>query len=362
MNTDISQQLQQQVAQACELTTALRIIGGNSKAFYGRVDGRLDSAETLDVSGHRGVLSYEPTELVITARAGTLLTEIEKLLDDNGQMLPFEPPAFTATATIGGTIACNLSGPRRAYAGAARDFLLGCKIINGKGEVLSFGGEVMKNVAGYDVSRLMAGALGTLGVLLEVSLKVLPKAEAQQTQLFHCSSVEALNKIHHWSQTPLPISASSFHDSILRVRLSGANEAVKAAIDTVGGETLDNAAQYWQDLKEQQLDFFDTKKPLWRISQASDLASDLESFSADEESNVLYEWGGALRWLKTETPVETIQQAAANVEGHAILFRHAEQRTCFQPLSPGLLRIHKNLKQAFDPENILNPGKLYPEL
>ena len=358
MNTDISQQLQQQVTQACEQTTALRIVGGNSKAFYGRVNDRLISAETLDVSGHRGVLSYEPTELVITARAGTPLAEIEELLDDNGQMLPFEPPAFAETATIGGTIACNLSGPRRAYAGAARDFLLGCKLINGKGEILSFGGEVMKNVAGYDVSRLMAGALGTLGVLLEVSLKVLPKAEMQKTQLFHCSSVDALDRIHAWSQTPLPISASSFHDSVLRVRLSGATKAVKTAIDTIGGESIDTAEQYWQDLKEQRLDFFDADKPLWRIS----LASDIESFTTDENSNVLYEWGGALRWLKSETPAEVILQAAADVDGHAILFRHPEQQTCFQDLSPGLLRIHKNLKLAFDPKNILNPGKLYPEL
>jgi glycolate dehydrogenase FAD-binding subunit len=358
MNTDISQQLQQQVTQACKQATVLHIIGGNSKAFYGRVDSRSATAETLDVSGHRGVLSYEPTELVITARAGTPLAEIEQLLDKNGQMLPFEPPAFAETATIGGTIACNLSGPRRAYTGAARDFLLGCKIINGRGEILCFGGEVMKNVAGYDVARLMAGAFGTLGVLLEVSLKVLPKTEMQQTQLFACSPAEALDKIHRWSQTPLPISASSFHDSMLRVRLSGATEAVQAAIATAGGETLENAAQYWQDLKEQRLDYFDTDKPLWRIS----LASDIEAFSADDESNFLYEWGGALRWLKSETAAESIQQAAADVDGHAILFRHAEQGTQFQPLSPGLLRIHKKLKLAFDPENILNPGKLYPEL
>ena len=362
MNTDISQQLQQQVAKACDQKTALHITGGRSKAFYGRVDDRLACAETLDVSAHRGVVNYEPTELVVTARAGTPLSEIEKLLDKHGQMLPFEPPAFAETATIGGTIACNLSGPRRPYAGAARDFLLGCKLINGRGEIMSFGGEVMKNVAGYDVSRLMAGALGTLGVLLEVSLKVLPKTEMQSTQLFHCSPVEALGNIHAWSQTPLPISASSFHDSILHLRLSGANEAVKAAIETLGGESMDTAEQYWQDLKEQHLDFFDTDKPLWRIS----LASDIESFTPDKDIDYLYEWGGALRWLKTDTSAETIQQAAAYVDGHAILFRHPGSghgpRTCFQALSPGLLRIHKNLKQAFDPVNILNPGKLYPEL
>jgi glycolate oxidase FAD binding subunit len=358
MNTDISQQLQQQVQHALEQKTALSIVGGNSKAFYGLDDSRLASAETLDVSGHRGVISYEPTELVITARAGTPLAEVEKLLDENGQMLPFEPPAFGESATIGGTIACNLSGPRRAYAGAARDFLLGCKIINGKGELLSFGGEVMKNVAGYDVSRLMAGAFGTLGVLLEVSLKVLPKAEKQSTQLFNCSSVEMLDKIHAWSQTPLPITASSFHDSTLRVRVAGAADAVVAAIQTIGGKTVDHADQYWLDLKEQRLDFFDTDRPLWRIS----LASDIDFFSADKESSFLYEWGGALRWLKTETPAEIIQQAAADNAGHAILFRHPEQQTRFQALPPGLLHIHKNLKQAFDPENIFNPGKLYPEL
>ena len=367
MNTDISQQLQQQIQQACEQATVLRIIGGNSKAFYGRADDRMASAEILNVSAHRGVLSYEPTELVITARAGTPLTEIEKLLDDNGQMLAFEPPAFAETATIGGTIACNLSGPRRAYAGAARDFLLGCKIINGKGEMLSFGGEVMKNVAGYDVSRLMAGAMGTLGVLLEVSLKVLPKFEMETTQSFHCPPAEALDKMHNWSQTPLPLSASCFHDSILRIRLSGSTDAVKAAINTIGGETFDDASQYWQDLKEQRLAFFNTDKPLWRLS----LASDIESLGlpADyDKDDCLYEWGGALRWLKSDAPGEIIQHAAAAADGHAVLFRHPEEQQAmfqpgiFQPLPPVLLRIHKNLKQAFDPENILNTGRLYPEL
>ena len=357
MNSDISQQLQQQIQYAFNQKTALCIVGGNSKAFYGRAV----SAETLSVAEHRGVLNYEPTELVITARAGTPLYEIEKILDDNGQMLPFEPPAFTSEATIGGTIACNLSGPRRAYAGAARDFLLGCKIINGKGEILTFGGEVMKNVAGYDVSRLMAGALGTLGVLLEVSLKVLPKAEMEATQLINSSHIDALDKIHQLSMTPLPISASSFHDSVLRVRLSGAEKAVEAAINSIGGDSMDNAGQYWHELKEQRLVFFNTDKPLWRISLASDI--DSLGLPADyENDDCLYEWGGALRWLKSHVPAHTIQSTAAKLGGHATLFRGDEQHSVFQPLTPGLLRIHKNLKQAFDPENILNPGKLYPEL
>ena len=362
MNSDISQQLQKQVQDAFDKKTALSIIGGNSKSFYGCTDALAASAETLDISGHLGVLNYEPTELVITARAGTPLQYIENLLEGNGQMLPFEPPAFSDNATIGGTIACNLSGPRRAYTGAARDFLLGCKIINGKGEILGFGGEVMKNVAGYDVSRLMAGAMGTLGVLLEVSLKVLPKPEVESTQLFQCSTVEALEKIHDWSQTPLPLSASSYHDSILRIRLSGAKEAVKAAEDTVSGETMAEAEQYWQQLKEQRLDFFTGDKPLWRISLASDCESIGLPEGYDDEDDCLYEWGGALRWLKCDAPAEMIQLAAAELDGHASLFRHDGHSSVFQPLTPGLMRIHQNLKQAFDPENIFNPGKLYPEL
>lgn len=360
MNPDISQQLQAQIQQAFEQKQALSIVAGNSKAFYGRIDERTASAEKLDVSAHSGVLSYEPTELVITARAGTALAEIETLLESNGQMLPFEPPSFSGSATIGGTIACNLSGPRRAYAGAARDLLLGCKIINGKGEILTFGGEVMKNVAGYDVSRLMAGALGTLGVLLEVSLKVLPKAEMEVTRQFECSPSEALDRIHSWSQTPLPLSASSYHDSILRIRLSGATKAVKAAIETVAGENLDDE-DYWHSLKEQQLDFFTANKPLWRISMASDIES-LKLPAEYASDGCLYEWGGALRWLKSDVPADVIQEAAAAVDGHACRFRHPQQGSLFQPLTPGLLRIHKNLKQAFDPENILNPGKLYAEL
>lgn len=352
MNTDLSQQLQQQILDAYQHATPLRIVGGNSKLFYGRQV----AGEVLNVSEHQGLLSYEPTELVITARAGTPLKEIEKILESNGQMLPFEPPAFSTHATMGGTIACNLSGPRRAYAGAARDYLLGCKIINGKGEILSFGGEVMKNVAGYDVSRLMAGALGTLGVLLEVSLKVLPKPEMETTQELNCSAVEAIEKMHAWSQTPLPISATSFYDSKLRVRFSGETSAVNAAAKSVGGELLDNATDYWEELKEQRLAFFESDKPLWRLS----LASDNEVLALD--GDCLYEWGGALRWLKSELTAEDINDAAAKAEGHATLFRHNGGKGLFQPLAPGLLRIHKNLKQAFDPENILNPNKLYADL
>jgi len=353
MDTDNSQALQQQVVAAREQGTSLQITGGNSKAFYGR---HID-AETLPVHGHRGILSYEPTELVLTARAGTPLLYIEKSLDEHGQMLGFEPPAFGDKATLGGTIATNFSGPRRAYAGAARDFVLGCKLLNGKGEILSFGGQVMKNVAGYDVSRLMAGALGTLGVLLEVSIKIIPKPDMEQTRVIECPAHDALERMHHWAGLPLPVSATCFSNSQLMVRLSGAEKAVNAAAATIGGDELSDGAVFWQNVKEQQAAFFQSQKPLWRLSIASDADPSIL------EGDWLYEWGGALRWLTTNAPHDDVRKAVAALDGQACIFRyHTAQDDVFQALSPGLLRIHKNLKNAFDPHGILNPGKLYPNL
>jgi len=360
MSVDSSETIQQQVLGAYSNETPVNIVGGNSKAFYGHQV----EAGTLDVSGHSGILSYEPTELVITARAGTLLSDVERLLEQNGQVLPFEPPAFADTATLGGTIACNLSGPARAYSGAARDFLLGCKIINGSGEILHFGGEVMKNVAGYDVSRLMAGSMGTLGVLLEVSLKVLPKAETETTLQLSASAAEALERIHSLSQSPLPITASSYHDSSLNIRLSGSGDAVKTAAEIIGGEVMPDAESYWTKLKEHQLEFFDNQLPLWRLSLASDTAPDLAGM--DENCKLLYEWGGALRWVTGANDSDSLRNSVAHAGGHATLFRKGEDvaatQAIFQPLTPGLLRIHRKLKQAFDPKGILNPGKLYPDL
>lgn len=356
MSNDISAQLAEQVRLAHADQSPLRIVAGNSKAFYGNPV----TGETLDVAGHAGVISYEPTELVITARAGTPLREIEQLLADNGQMLAFEPPSFADTATIGGTIACNLSGPARAYAGAARDFLLGCRIINGKGEILHFGGEVMKNVAGYDASRLMSGAMGTLGVLLDVSMKVLPIAETSTTLQLSLDAQQALDKIHTLSQTPLPISASSHHHAQLYIRLSGAGDAVRTAAQAIGGEAVSNGENYWQQLKEQQTGFFSEDKACWRISVASDTPPALTG-----EHDVLYEWGGALRWLCGELDVAAMRKQTSELGGHVSLFRNARTEptsSVFQPLPPSLLRIHNNLKQAFDPGNILNPGKLYPDM
>jgi len=357
MAADLSQQLQAQVLAAWENSRPLSIHGGSSKNFYGRPA----SGDPLATGEHRGVISYEPTELVITARAGTPLREIEQLLAENRQMLAFEPPAFGDSATLGGTIACNLSGPRRAYAGAARDFVLGCKILNGKGELLHFGGEVMKNVAGYDVSRLMTGAMGTLGVILEVSLKVLPLAESEITLQLSVPREQALQDLHDWVRMALPISASCFHDGQLVIRLSGADNAVRAASQQIGGELLADGQRFWQSVREQQHDFFQQADPLWRLSLGS--SAPAPELPADYQAEYFYEWGGALRWLKTDAPAEAVFAALQQLDGHASLFRSSGAcQQVFQPLPDYLMGLQQKLKQAFDPRGIFNPGRMYQQL
>ncbi|HEY6095811.1 MAG TPA: glycolate oxidase subunit GlcE [Gallionellaceae bacterium] len=350
---DLSTSLQEQVAEAAASQRALHIQGGGSKAFYGRdvAGGVLNGAE------HRGIISYEPTELVITARAGTPLQLIEQTLAGQGQMLGFEPPHFGARATLGGTVACNFSGPRRAAAGSARDFVLGSKLVNGNGELLTFGGQVMKNVAGYDVSRLMCGALGTLGVLLEVSLKVLPRPELELTLSQEMDATQALARLHALGRQALPISASVFDGLNLHIRLSGSSAAVTAARSLIGGEEMQHDAQFWQELREQQLAFFKTSLPLWRLSLASNTPP------LNLPGKWLYEWDGAQRWLFSEAPAEMIRTAVAAHGGHATCFRAQHKpEAVFHPLDAGRLKLHQRLKQAFDPHGILNPGRMYREI
>jgi len=349
---DLSRMLQEQVRAAIDARRPLNIVGGNTKAFYGRAP----QGEPIEVAKHSGIVSYEPTELVITARAGTPLQEIEQSLAAEHQMLPFEPPHFGGSASLGGTIACNLSGPRRPHAGAARDLVLGTRLLNGRGEVLRFGGEVMKNVAGYDVSRLMAGALGTLGILLAVSVKVLPRPETEITLLQETEPEQALERLHAWAREPLPISGSCYRDGVLSVRLSGTGGAVSEARDRIGGDEDAEGESFWQAVKEQQLPFFGLPGPLWRLS----IASDAPPMALP--GDWLYEWGGALRWLKSEAPAGAIRAAAEAAGGHATLFRGGDRDRAFHPLSTGLLRLHRNLKQAFDPHGIFNPGRMYAEL
>ncbi|MBA2409262.1 MAG: glycolate oxidase subunit GlcE [Gammaproteobacteria bacterium] len=347
---DVSEVLIDAVRDAFKQRTPLVIHGGKSKAFYGRaVEG-----EPLDVSPHRGVVNYEPTELVLSARAGTRLTEIETLLVEQGQMLPFEPPHFGERATISGCVAAGLSGPRRPYAGAVRDNLLGVVIVNGQGQRLKFGGEVMKNVAGYDLSRLMAGALGTLGVLLQVSFKVLPTPKRETTLLRTLDSERAIKIINDWARRPLPISATWHDGDCLYTRLAGGHSAIDAAVRQLDGEPLDDGDAFWRGIREQTAPFFAGETPLWRLSVPPAMPM------LDLPGDWAIEWNGALRWLKTDVPAKDIRTRTTAAGGHATLFRGGDRASqVFQPLSSVLMAAHKRLKAALDPAGILNSGRMY---
>jgi glycolate oxidase FAD binding subunit len=352
------QHFKQGITAASASKIPLRVRGGGSKDWYGR---KLQG-EILDVSGYSGILSYDPTELVITARCGTPLAEIEAALMPHRQMLAFEPPHFGANSTLGGMVAGGLSGPSRPMVGAVRDFMLGAVLMDGKGDVLRFGGQVMKNVAGYDVSRLLAGSLGTLGLILEVSLKVLPKPVSETTLRFAMGQADAIRELNTWGGQPLPISASAWHDGLLLVRLSGAAAAIKAAKQKMQGEEVD-AEPLWRDLREQKNDFFTKISPslgLWRLS----VPSHIPPLALPGEQ--LIEWGGAQRWLKTDADPTSLRAAVEQAGGHATLFRGSAQHRqtdidVFHPLTPAVARIHRNLKTAFDPSGIFNPGRMYNE-
>ncbi len=337
-------QLQQAIVEAASSKSPVQFIAGGSKAFYG------ESAvgKRLSIRDNQGIVNYQPSELVITVKAGTTLTELESLLASKQQILGFEPPHFASTATVGGAIATGLSGPRRAFAGAARDFVLGCKIINGKGEILSFGGEVMKNVAGYDVSRLMVGAMGTLGLILEVSLKVLPSAKNERTFCYPLSAELALLTMSQWRRQYLPITAMGFDGKELLVRLSGTEVVVQSAIKKMGDRCQVRDNQFWYDFKEQRLPFFQTPENIWRISVPP--ATPVLNI----QGQWLYDWGGALRWLKTDLAPEQIFDIVRQVNGHAMLFRGYRSSFMAQSLAERIRVINKNIKQTFDPFNILN--------
>ena len=347
--------------------TQLRVRGGGSKDFYGEAP----RGELLDTRGLAGVSSYEPTELVVTARCGTPLAELEALLATQGQSLPFEPPHFGDTAlqprergaTVGGMVAAGLSGPSRAAVGSVRDHVLGATMLNGKGEVLTFGGQVMKNVAGYDVSRLLAGSLGTLGLILEVSLKVMPLASATATLRLDMDQAAALGQLNKWGGQPLPLNATAWRAGKLIVRLRGALAAVEAARTRVGGELVEPelAAPFWDGLRNHDDEFFVNASAaaaagasLWRISLPSTAAPLALS------GELMIEWGGAQRWLCSEMPAAVVRDTVAKAGGHATLFAARDKSAgAFAPLASPLDRIHRELKKAFDPAGIFNPGRLY---
>ncbi|WP_315261970.1 glycolate oxidase subunit GlcE [Pseudomonas fragi] len=348
-NVDTSALLLEQVSQALQYATPLRIQGANSKAFLGRSV----AGEVLDTRGHRGIVSYDPTELVITARCGTPLMELAQVLDKAGQMLACEPPSFGA-ATVGGMVASGLSGPRRPWSGSLRDFVLGTRVITGHGKHLRFGGEVMKNVAGYDLSRLMAGSYGALGVITEVSLKVLPKPRQSLSISLELDTAQALLRLAEWGRQPLPISAACHDGQRLHLRLEGGEGSVMAAHERLGGERLD--ASFWTRLNEHQLSFFDEGQPLWRLS----LPNNTPELELPGEQ--LIDWGGAQRWLKSDAEASFIRTVVTEVGGHATCYSHGLVDSPFQPLPDALMRYQRSLKQQLDPQGIFNPGRLYAEL
>jgi glycolate oxidase FAD binding subunit len=337
MERDATAELTARVQAAAAARTPLQLCGSGSKWFYGRA-----------VRG-------EP--LALQAHSGVVLAHIEARLSECGQYLPFEPPHFGPAATLGGMIASGLSGPARASAGPVRDFVLGVRILTGAGQVLHFGGRVMKNVAGYDVTRLMVGALGTLGVLLEVSLKVLPRAPGQLTLAFSLSGARAIARMNDWARTPLPVSATCWVDERLYVRLEGSTAALADARRRIGGEELNASEAFWESIKEHTHPFFHGAANLWRLTVPP------ESAVFDVPGRTLMEWAGAQRWLVPDDPRANLHEVSARAGGFATRFRAARPGDeVFAALPQALMSIHRELKKTFDPHAILNPGRLYADL
>jgi glycolate oxidase FAD binding subunit len=348
-----------QVQSARAAKSSLRIVGGGTKDFYG---GPLQGVP-LDIKPLAGISNYEPSELVVTVRGGTLLDELESALADKGQHLAFEPPRYVARGTVGGMVAAGLAGPARASAGGVRDHVLGATLLNGRGQVLTFGGQVMKNVAGYDVSRALAGSMGVLGVICEVSLKVLPVAPASATLRFECDQPQALQRHNAWGSEPLPISAGAWWSGMLVLRLSGARAAVASARQQLGGELVDDAqaAAFWRGLRDHGDEYFataakavDDGAALWRFG----LPQTAPALTLPGEQ--LVEWSGAQRWLYGDAGAQAVREAASTLGGHATLFR-AKDKTAgaFHPLAPAQARIQRDLKDSFDPDRVFNRGRLY---
>lgn len=350
--SNLTNELIAQVLDAVEAKETLAISAGCSKTFMGR---QVETDRTIDVSGHTGIVSYQPVELVMTARAGTTLAEIESALAENNQMLACEPPRFGGKATLGGTLAANVSGPGRPWYGSIRDHVLGVTLINGEAEQLRFGGQVMKNVAGYDLSRLQAGAMGGLGLMTEISLKVLPKPATTRTLKFTMDQAEAIQRMNSMSGQPKPITAAYWSSGELFVRLAGAASAVDATAKSWGGEELasDVASALWSDLQDQQLAIFNADK-VWRFSMKS--SADVLPIEGDS----LINWGGAERWYVGDHSFDRMVALAESAGGQVSLYRGGDRTDeVLHPVNPSIQSLQQRIKASVDPQGVFNPGRAF---
>lgn len=348
--SDISKELVEAVRTAATEGTRLAIVGGGSKSFIGRES----CGEPLQVAGHAGITDYQPSELVITARAGTSIATISQTLEENGQVLPFEAPLYQGKATLAGTLACNIAGPARPWKGSVRDATLGVRLINGRGEHLTFGGQVLKNVAGYDVSRLQAGAMGTLGLMTEISLRVLPKPAATATLVSAMAAHDAILKMNELMGQACPLSGAAWIDYKLYLRLEGTERAIDAAMKKIAADSTMKSHSIWQDIREQSLEFFAGELPTWRFSVDSNARHRMAN------QDWLIDWGGAQRWIRGNYDKSELETMAHDMGGHVSLFRHGDRKNdVFHTMAPPMQKLQLNLKNAFDPNGILNPGRMY---
>jgi len=349
LDSDATAAVRDQVRGAIAAEAPIAIAGGGTKSFYGRdVPG-----DELPMGGHTGIISYDPAELVLTARAGTRLAEIESVLAGSGQWMPFEPPRFGDSATLGGTIACGVAGPARAYIGAAKDFVLGVTLMNGEAKTLRFGGQVMKNVAGYDIARTLVGSLGTLGILMDVSMKVLPRPPHEKTLAFELDMDAALKRLSQWAQLPSCLSASCWADGHLYVRLSGSEAAIETAAARFGGVEQPGSMLFWRSIREQRHVFF--SESLVRVVVPA------LSPSSALPGRCLIEWGGAQRWFNGDIDFAALQTSALALGGFAVRFRTQNRSgEIFAPVSDAQMKMQRSLKGIFDPHGIFNRGRMYP--
>jgi len=346
----VLKQLLEQVSDAVSESKSLCIVGGNSK----RDDGREQIGEPISVSEYSGVVDYQPTELVVTVRAGTTLLELKEILASENQMLACETPEFDGAATVGGSLACAQSGPSRPWNGSIRDQVLGVRLINGKAEHLRFGGQVMKNVAGYDVARLQAGAMGAFGLLTEVSLKVLPRPESSKTARRPLEADAAIRVMNEVSMTPLPLTGASWYDGELYLRVTGQSSVVDAMVTELEGEVLADDHAFWTALREQRLPFFDGAGDLWRFS----VRANAPHFKPG--GDWLIDWGGARRWIAGSYQRNEFEGIAVNAGGEVTQVRGADRGAdVFPVLAAPHRAMLQRLKTAFDPAYVFNRGRLY---